>query len=234
MMGYHADYATAEIKRIFYNNDNNADHEFTNDDQVMQALHDMMSQIKSALTKATIKISEQHFLYHSDYDQGGSTRIVAVDYSEHEIDAQTGQVISTTTTTSKNGGDNDKFSAAAPKGQAMELQEQQQQQALRTAAVAAAKLQQEILARVLSLPELEREEELLKAKQVSERIVQQVLEMAPGPGRVEFLRSLDSNTQRLLALHKLWETHVTSKSKASNNNNCSPTKIRYAPGFAPD
>jgi hypothetical protein len=228
MMGYHADYGTAEIKRIFYSN---ADNEFTRDEQVMQVFTTMMTQIQSALSQATAKISAHNF---SDCDQGGCTRIVAVDYSEHEIDARTGEVIATTTMKS-DGVDTPAVQTMEEHGVA-----DNNTQALRTAAVAAARLQQEILAQILSLPEAERQEELDRAQRVSERVVNKVLQIAPGPGRVAFFQALDADTQRRLALHKLWETHVTSKSSSSSSssnnhsNDNGPTKIRYAPGFAPE
>jgi thiol-disulfide isomerase/thioredoxin len=239
MIGYDADYGTAEIKRIFYNANSN-DNEFTRDPQVMQVFGEMMTQIQISLSQATARISQYNF---SDHDQGGCTRIVAVDYSEHEIDARTGEVISSEASI------DDTPAVQAMEEHVVDIADNdncdmrrhcQEQQALRTAAVATARLQQEILAQVLSLPEAERQDQLDRAKQVSDEVVNQVLLIAPGPGRVEFFQSLDAGTQRLLALHKLWETHVTSKHQASNSNtkctggSASAAKIRYATGFAPE
>ena len=78
--------------------------------------------------------------------------------------------------------------------------EEEQKNQLRLASQAAV-LQQEILGELLSLPEHERNNKLEEAEHVSQDFMQQVQTLPPGPERIEFLRSVDAPTSRLLAMH---------------------------------
>ena len=120
----------------------------------------------------------------SDVESGGVTRVVAVDYSEQDEHSVHGQTMA-------------------------EQTEEQQRRQLRVASQAAA-LQQQILQEILSLPEEVRQTKLAEAERVSKDFLERVMKVPPGPERVQVLRSIDEPTQRLMAMHKLWETHVAS------------------------
>jgi hypothetical protein len=171
-----------QIQRIFFSS---APNEYTDDKVLIAIFDDMMLKLKAAIANATIAAEEVIF---SDHDQGGFTRVVSVSFSEKNMDDH-GRVIE----------------EKAPSGQTMEQQtEEQQREQLRFAAQAAA-LQQEILGELLSMHEDEREMKLAKAKNVSDDFMKRALSIPAGAERVEFLRSIDSQTQRLMAMHKLWE-----------------------------
>eukprot|EP00977_Amphora_coffeiformis_P009665 scaffold2227_cov168-Amphora_coffeaeformis.AAC.2 len=183
-LGYDSEFGTQEIKRIFFTP--NESNEFTGDLELSETFSKTMTAMQACITEAGVQASISKF---SDVESGGVTRVVAVDYSEKDDDTGT------------------------PHGQTMaEQNEEQQRQQLRVASQAAA-LQQQILQEVLSMSEDVRKVKLADAERVSKDFLERVTKVPPGPERVEVLRSIDEPTQRLMAMHKLWEAHVAASNK---------------------
>jgi hypothetical protein len=83
--------------------------------------------------------------------------------------------------------------------------EEFQKQQLRMASQATV-LQQELLEQLQSMNEQDRDQLLEQAAQVSHDFLQQATNLPPGQERISFLRSINPETSRLLAMHKLWST----------------------------
>jgi hypothetical protein len=81
-------------------------------------------------------------------------------------------------------------------------------------------LQQEILGELLNMCDEERDAKLKLAKQEADKFIQQAMQMPPGPERVSFLRSVDPETQKLMAMHKLWGNMLAA-------NGGKPPTMRY-------
>ena len=186
-LGYDPDHGTREIQRIFFG----ASDEYADDKILMDTFRTLVSTMNSAITNATLHAQQRAF---SDQDEGGVTRVVSVSYSEKLVDAASGEAVE----------------AAVPEGQRMEQQAEAQQQARLKVAREAAALQQEILGELLALRDEERAAKLAQAKQVADDVLKQAMELPAGAERIVFLRSVDSQTQRLMAMHKLWESMVAS------------------------
>lgn len=210
-LGYNPEHGSRELKRIFYSNQVN---EFSSDTEIKDAFTKMESAITVILTNVAVQVTNDN-KYYSDYDQGGVTRVVSVKYSEKVIDATTGNEVFSTTTDDdyqQEDGILTKTTVdSAPIAQSMnhdgelpETDQQHQQKQLRFAREASI-LQQKILEELVSMPTDKREILLAKAKHVSDEFVKQVLSYESGSERVEFLRSIDTETQRLMAMYKLWE-----------------------------
>ena len=189
-LGYDPDHGTREIQRIFFSGQQS---EYADDEMLMETFRTLVSTMNSALTNATLHAQQRAF---SDQDDGGVTRVVSVNYSEKLVDAASGE---------------DVVEAAVPSGQQrMEQQAEAQQQARLSVAREAAALQQEMLGELLALRDEERESKLAHAKQVTNDALRQAMELPAGAERIVFLRSMDAETQRLMAMHKLWEGVVAS------------------------
>ena len=180
-LGYDAVFGTEEIKRIFFS-PTAAHNEFTGDQELADALAKTMAAMRETITKVNLQSNATQF---SDVESGGVTRVVTVDYSESD-------------------------DTATPRGQAMaEQNEERQKRDLRVASQAAA-LQQKIIDELMSMNVEERKERLAHAAQVSNDLMRHALDQPPGPERIEFLRSIPESTQRLMAMHKIWEGVVAA------------------------
>jgi hypothetical protein len=187
-LGYDPDFGTEEIKRIFLSQDTN---EFAGDTELTDTFSSTVSTMHVAITNANIEASKTNF---SDLDKGGTTRVVAVEYSEKVLDSS-GKVVDPT-----------------PSGQSMEEHtEEQQRQQLHVASQAAA-MQQEILGELLAMSESDRKKCLSDAERASKDFMIRVMAKPPGPERIEILQSIDAPTQRLMVMHKLWEANNRGKS----------------------
>jgi hypothetical protein len=226
--GYDPDHGTAEIQRIFFsahngssgNTDNTA--EFSVDPELMEVFTNMASAMNVALTNATIQAT--HNTFFSDQDQGGVTRVVAVNYSEKIIDQATGQEVAASEDIVNSSSDAAPLTQTMdtedkPKSPSQEQLEAQQRAELRVAREAAT-LQQEILGELLNMRDEERDAKLKLAKQEADKFIQQAMLIPPGPERVSFLRSVDSETQKLMAMHKLWGNMLAA-------NGGKPPTMRY-------
>lgn len=184
--GYDPHFGVEEVKRIFFSKESN---EFTGDAELFDMCHKTTEKMQAVLSNANIQASMSSF---SDLDKGGVTRVVAVDYSEKMVDAS-GNVID-----------------EGPRREIMaEQTEEDQRQQLHVASKAAA-LQKEILGELLAMSKSDRNIKLAEAERVSNAFLRLVAEKPPGPQRIQVLRSIDEPTQRLLAMHKLWQGYVAS------------------------
>lgn len=182
-VGVHPDFTTTELKRIFTSPHSS---EYANDPETLKLFEQLVSQMNVAITNASLHTSEQAL---SDMDQGGVTRVVSVNITE--VASGDGPSYHTAPT---------KQTMAVDDPQSAELQKQQ----LRMASQAAA-LQQELLGQLLSMKEIDRDHLLEQAAQVTQDFLQQASSLPPGPERISFLQSIDPQTSRLLAMHKLWQ-----------------------------
>ena len=213
-VSYHPELMTKELKRIFFDKATASTNEFSSDKEVLMCFEQLVSQMNVAVTNASLQSPEQLLL--SDKNEGGVTSVVSVQYSEVDIASDrhgSGH--------SENAMENSTLSwrntptvSTAPRMETMKHQddssEADQKRDLRLA-TEAAKLQQILLQQLQSLPENERNKQLVRAKQCSDDFLRSISELPPGPERILFLQSIDPETSRLLALHKLWASHLASK-----------------------
>ena len=102
-------------------------------------------------------------------------------------------------------------------GDADELTDEEKKRQLRLASEAT-KLQQTLLNEFIQLPPQERNRQLERARQCSDNFLKQVSTLPPGPERIVFLQSIDPETSRLLALHKLWLSHSHNQDRTTTAN----------------
>ncbi|GKY91978.1 hypothetical protein MPSEU_000169400 [Mayamaea pseudoterrestris] len=194
-IGYDADFGAAEIKRLLEAS--------SNDEELTRLLANMGATLSAAIQNATMESMKSSL---NDHDQGGSTRVVNVEYSEQIIDAASGQVIATSTLTTSN----DNLAVNVPSSEHIREDSQKGNAAEQASqwdmAKQASKLHQEILGELLSMGPEEREIKLAQAKHASQLVMQQLQALSPGAERVQFLQGIDMSTQRLLVMEKLWES----------------------------
>jgi hypothetical protein len=76
-------------------------------------------------------------------------------------------------------------------------------------AAQAASMQQKILDEFMSMSERDRNEQLTKARKAHDLFLQDAMALPPGPQRIEFLQNISSEQQKLLLIHKLWESRLS-------------------------
>lgn len=192
-LGYDPKFGTDEIKRIFFSSSKGYDCE------VGQVFGELLQTMNTVVRNASLFAQQEALQQFSDQNDGGVTRIVSVNYSEKIVDAASGRPVA-----SPEAG----TAAAPPVGETMH-QEQRQREELQMARKAAA-MQQEILGELLAMRDEQREETLKRAKARVDEFLQNVLELPPGSERVHMLQSADAETQRYMAMHKVWEGVVAS------------------------
>jgi hypothetical protein len=185
------DHGMAEIKRIFFSGENSHD-ELANDAELVTTFQAAVTRMNTMLTDILQQQQQASMAKLSDFNDGGVTRVVAVEYSEKIID-NTGNVAES--------GSNRLGPVAT---QAMEQHSSQQQQEQFDVARQAGALQQEILGELFSLPEQHRQEKLAEAEKAEKEFLAKAMELPAGPERITFLRSVDPETQRLMVMRKLW------------------------------
>ena len=129
----------------------------------------------------------------TDKDEGGVTKVVSVKYSEKTVvkNANGEEIIDI----------ND-----APTHARMEQQSDEHQKQQLKVAAQAASMQQSILNEIMSMEDKERIDQLARAKKAHEIFIQEAMALPPGPQRVHFLQNMSKNQQRLMLIHKLWES----------------------------
>jgi len=207
-LGYEPDFATRAIKQRFYH-----EHEHSNND-LQSTFHATVAAMESALVEATANSTyDTFFSGQSASDAGdGVTKVVAVEYSEKLIDQETGEELITLTedasphaeTMAGDESERGSSSQPPPAADADTAAQASREQQFRLAQQASA-LQQEILGELLSLRDEEREAKLTLAREATESVLQKAMERPPGPERVAVFTSIDPATQRLMAMHKLWD-----------------------------
>ena len=129
----------------------------------------------------------------SDQHQGGVTRVISVQYSE-VTEGSTGGV----------GAGGGGAAAGAPKAESLASEEERIQQ-IRLASKAQ-ELQMQYMKELNGMDEVKRQSFLDRAKQVSDDFLRTVMELPPGQERVEYLRTVDPETSKLMTMYKLWIT----------------------------
>jgi hypothetical protein len=210
-LGYEPDHGTNEIKRIFYSSTGNS--EFSGDSELLDIFATMESAMNVILTNATLYVTQNSLF--SDREEGGVTRIVSVNYSEKLIDASSGLELPL----------EEGFSTAsdiAPTSQIMENTQTDKERKLDELRIArdASRLQQEILGELLSMRDEERETKLQLAKEEADKFVRNVMQIPAGSDRIMYMQTMDAQTQKLLAMHKLWESMLAA-------NNGKPPTMRF-------
>ena len=180
-VGYDPDFGTEEIKRIFFTP--NTPSEFAGDRELEEHFGHLLNAMQLAIACANSSLPESTL---SDQDEGGVTRVISVTYSEKEISSDT-----------RNEGQ----SIGAPRQQ--ETERNHLRHDLKVARDAAT-LQQSILGNLLAMDEIERENTLKEAKLANDLFIKRALELPAGTTRVEFMQSIDFETQRRLLMHKIW------------------------------
>ena len=132
----------------------------------------------------------------TDKHEGGVTKIVSVKYSEK--------------TMSRNANGKEMIVGDdAPTHARMEQQSEEQQKMQLKMAAQAASMQQKILDEFMSMSERDRNEQLTKARKAHDLFLQDAMALPPGPQRIEFLQNISSEQQKLLLIHKLWESRLS-------------------------
>ncbi len=190
-MGWNPTFVTAELKKIFVERSGDVDYSYYDND-VTVLFQKLVEQMQVAIRTSMSEIqSKQDTDLLNDLSKGGNTRVVSVQYSEFEVD-QHGNKIEDKNNAPEQIGD-----------ERQQISEEDKKRQLRMASEAAV-LQQTILGELLSMDEGQRNHTLQEAAQVSNDFMQELMAL-PMQERVNFLRSVDPETSRKLAMHKLWE-----------------------------
>ena len=178
-LGYNPSHGHSEMKRLFFSEAS----EYVDDEKVVEAVGRMLSAVSQTIANATINTRL------SDTDKGGVTRVVATSHSEYTLDPRTGQA-------QLAGG-------APPKQRIQEQVDESQFKEENRMQVAVSSLQQDIQREFDSLTTSEREAKVQEAHATTIKVMQQAASLPPGPARIQFLQSIDENTQRLMIINKL-------------------------------
>jgi hypothetical protein len=187
------DHGMVEIKRIFFSGENSQD-ELANDTELVSIFQAAVARMNTMLTDILQQQQQASMAKLSDFNDGGVTRVVSVEYSEKIID-NSGKAVDVDSGSSQHG---------PVSRQAMEQHSSQQQQEQFDVARQAGALQQEILGELFSLSEELRQEKLAEAEKAEKEFLAKAMELPAGPERITFLRSVDPETQRLMVMRKLW------------------------------
>lgn len=182
-IGFDVDYGKKEINRYFFPKTGESV-----DPELAHVLNRLSSNMSVAIMDASLESAAL-----SDQDEGGVTRVVSVTYSEKVVSPD-GRELSTT---------------GAPTQESIVEQTEEQQLAQLRMARQAASLEQSIRSELLSLPEDDRQTQIELAKNAHEDFIRRAMEIPAGPERISFLTSMDSDTQRLLVMHKIWTNVLT-------------------------
>jgi len=195
-VGYDPDYATEEVKRIFLtpHQSGSGTSEYSQDTELHTTFEKTVAALSECATNAALH-RKGGVEKLSDHEEGGVTRVISVSHSEKIVEAGAWK-------------EQIKHNAVgeAPKNESMEQQtEEEQMEQLRLAREAAA-LQQSILHELLTMSEKDRNANLQVAKEAHDEFLSSALKIPAGPERIQYLRNVDPNTQRLLVMHKLWSS----------------------------
>lgn len=177
-VGLEPSFVTSELTRIFIDPATAATCEYADDQECRDVFRRLIVQMQTAVANASLLGGPTTL---SDRDEGGVTRVVAVQYSEV----------------------GDGSTSDAPKKNTMELPQEEQLRQIRMASQAK-QLQEELLSQLEDLAPEDRKEKLKYAKQVSDDFLQSVMNLPPGPERVRFLQTVDPEKSKLLTMYKLW------------------------------
>lgn len=180
-MGYDADMGLTELARQVKVGDGNDDLELV---QLIQQTTQILMQALHNNNHNT----EDGFL--SDQKEGGFTRVLSVQHSEKVVSvADADETVSSGAPVSQSMRDDNTASA--------QLQMAQKAAALRDS----------LVKELVSMTEDDRNVLLQQAEQALQDFQQKAMEIPVGPERIEFLRNMDDRTQKLLAMHRIWQEY---------------------------
>jgi hypothetical protein len=190
VVGWDPEFTTNELRRLFFLKPDKS--EYGNDTEVMNRFQQLILQMNAVVTTASLHASTNQL---SDLGKGGVTRVVNVQCSE---------VAAANVPGSDRGSSS---TSVAPTRLTIDphLTDEDQKRQIRVASEAT-RLQQELVAELLSMTEEQRKRQLDEAKLASEEFIKNTLALPPGRERIAYLQSVDPRTSRLLAMHKLWPT----------------------------
>mmetsp|Transcript_17484 Transcript_17484/g.37919 ORF Transcript_17484/g.37919 Transcript_17484/m.37919 type:complete len:419 (-) Transcript_17484:51-1307(-) len=190
-VGYNAGFAKTEMQKIFFADDLDASRNISGglDPELEDAFTKFLNAMSVSASRAAASANggaEGTLL--SD----GNTKVISVHHSERTVA----------------GSEGDQFtmsSGAVPLAQSMEEHDDERQRRQLGMARQAAALQQGLLTELESMNEDERNKVLDEAGEAHLLFLKKMSELPIGEERLNFLQSIDSETQRKLAIHKLWE-----------------------------
>jgi len=192
-MGWDPVFVTSELRKIFLEKPGDVDYGYY-DDEVMVLFQHLVEQMTTAIRTATLHVrSMQEVELLNDLGKGGNTRVVSVQYSEFDVDHNGAKIES-----KNNNAPEERIDERQ-----QQLTEEEKKQQLRMATEAAI-LQQTILGELLTMDEDERNHVLNEAAETGQKFMEEAMALPTGQERVAFLRSVDTETSRQLAMHKLW------------------------------
>lgn len=181
-VGYEPDYGGLELRKLM----STIDTENSDNSDLTTAISTFMLTMQSAAKAAIIECAKEGL---SDENDGGVTRVVDVKYSEKTLN--------------KDGVYTD--TGDAPSHETMEQQTEEQQREGIRMAQQAANLQKEIMNELMALDEEQRKNQLDLAKEAHETFLKEALAVPPQE-RVVFMQNVGAEKQRMLLMHKLWES----------------------------
>jgi hypothetical protein len=188
-LGWDPKFIAKELRSMFFVQDGASN--FAQDPEVMTMFQTVMQKMSSAVATASLQASKHQL---SDLEDGGVTRVVAVNFSD----------ITPMVAYSRNPFS--PYPTAPPKvTMNPHVTEDVQKRQIRIASEAT-RLQQDLLQELRNMTEEQRIRKLEEARVASENFVATTLSFPPGPERIAYLQSMDPQTSRLLAMHKLWPT----------------------------
>ena len=212
-LGYDPDFATREIKAKFYQDTlhNNEDTMGESSPSLQSTFTATVAAMEAALVEATAASTHDTFFagHHGGKtsNDDGVTKVVAVSYSEKLIDETTGEEILTLSEDASPRVEtmDGKDGAREPQQESAEASRERERREQIRLSQQASLLQQEILGELLTMRDEERDAKLQQAREASQSVLQKAMQLPPGPERIAVLTSVTPETQRLMAMHKVWD-----------------------------
>ena len=192
-VGYRAKFAKASMQKMFFPDEQDENDSEGPDAELQEIFGKFLTATATAANKAA-SVSSAPSSSQISALSDGQTRVISVQHSERTI---SGEAF---------GGMSAATKDAEPLAQSMEEHDDDRQRRQLAMARQAAALQQGLLNELRGMDGIEREKLLAEAKDAHLSFLKQVSELPIGEERLHYLQSIDSDTQRLLAIHKLWET----------------------------
>lgn len=181
------------MQKIFFSDEDENNSEEGPDTELQESFGNFLTATATAANKAASTSSSSFPTSQIDALSDGQTRVISVQHSERTISGEAAGGLSAVT------------KDAGPLAQSMEEHDDDRQRRQLALARQAAALQQGLLNELHGMDEVEREKLLVEAKDAHLSFLKQVSELPIGEERLHYLQSIDADTQRLLAIHKLWE-----------------------------
>lgn len=199
-MGYDAEMGMKELARQLQADNND-------DVELVEAIRNSTAAMMESLL-GDIPGSNQSEKRLSDLNEGGFTRIVSVQHSERIVNVENAE-----------NGTQIQTMGAAPTSQSMHSdsndgtssREQEWDMAKKAAA-----LRESLAQELKNMNEMDRTNLMQQAEQALQNFQEQAMQRPAGSERVEFLRSMDAETQRLLAMHRIWQEQQLHQQNKNN------------------